>query len=210
MFETPGHTTKIVDSRLVVLNEEGWNQYAGLIAAFEAEDGDPTSHPEFAAIKGKVESGMRIALFAPRGIGPSAWPREKDVQIRRRFALLGQTLDGMRVLDVRRAVRCLKSTEPPLLTLVGDEASAPLALFAAVFEPKVGKVILTNPPVTVRDGPAFLNLDRVLTMPQAVALLYPRPVVIENSAVEAWAWARKLAQNLGATSPWPVIEPASR
>ena len=98
----------------------------------------------------------------------------------------------------------------PPLTLVGDQGRRALALWAAVFEPEVGKVILTDPPATVRDGPAFLNLDRVLTMPQAVALLYPRSVVIEDSAAEPWSWARELARNLGATSPWPVIEPGSR
>ncbi|MDR3619528.1 MAG: CocE/NonD family hydrolase [Paludisphaera borealis] len=211
MFATPGRNAKVVDRELVVLNADGWNRYAGLIAAFESETGDPTAHPEFEAIKRKVEGGALISLLAPRGVGPTAWPKEKDVQIRRRFALLGQTLDGMRVLDVRRASKCVQpSGEGPPLTLVGDGDAAPLALWAAVFEPEVGKVVLSNPPATVRDGPAFLNLDRVLTMPQAVALLYPRAVVIENSAPEPWAWPRALARNLGAASLWPAIEPRSR
>ena len=52
---------------------------------------------------------MRLRSFAPRGVGPTAWPKDKDVHIRRRFGLLGQTFDGMRVLDVRRASRCMKA-----------------------------------------------------------------------------------------------------
>jgi dienelactone hydrolase len=210
MFASPGRAQKVVETRLVVLTPEDWDRYAGLIVAFESENDDPTSHPEFEAIKSKVEAGTRIALFAPRGVGPTAWPSGKDVHIRRRFGLLGQTLDGMRVLDVRRAARCMKAPDGTPLFLVGARDAAPLALWAAVFEPEVGKVVLTNPPATVRDGPAFLNLDRVLTMPQAVALLYPRSVVIEDSAVEPWDWARELARNLGADSPWPVITPESR
>lgn len=210
MFGSPGRAAKVAETRLVVLTPEDWDRYAGLIAVFESENDDPSSHPEFEGIKSKMESGVRIALFAPRGVGPTAWPSSKDVQIRRRFALLGQTLDGMRVLDVRRAARCMKAADGPPLTLVGGKDAAPLALWAAVFEPEVGKVVLTDPPATVRDGPAFLNLDRVLTMPQAVALLYPRSVVIATSSAEPWSWARELARNLGAASPWPAIEPGSR
>lgn len=207
MFAAPGRTGKVNDSEMVVLDADGWKRYAGLIAGFESEDGDPTKHPEFDAVKRRVESGTLFSLLAPRGVGPTAWPKETDVHIRRRFGLLGQTVDGMRVLDVRRAVRCLEpSDDGPALTLVGRGAAAPLALWAAVFEERVGKVVMIDPPPTVRDGPAFLNLDRVLTMPQAVALLYPRPVEIVDSPAEAWSWPRALARNLGANTPWPVVD----
>ena len=94
---------------------------------------------------------------------------------------------------------------PPLLTLVGEGDAAPLALWAAVFEPEVGKVVMIDPPATVRDGPAFLNLDRVLTMPQAVALLFPGPSRSSTPPPEAWSWPRALARNLGASAPWPVV-----
>lgn len=208
LFATPGRRIpEVLDHRLVVLGEEDWKRYAGLIAAFESVDGDPSRHPEFTSIKAQVEGGMQLALFAPRGIGPTAWPAEKDAQIRRRFALLGQTLEGMRVLDVRRAVRCMARDTSPLLKLVGSKDSATLAALAAIFEPKVGKLILIEPPVTVRDGPAFLNLDRLMTMPQAIALLYPRPVVIQGSHPEAWAWPRELADHLVMPAHWPTFEP---
>jgi len=54
-----------------------------------------------------------FAWVCPRGIGPTAWTADerKQTHIRRRFALLGQTLDGMRVWDVRRAVQALRSVE---------------------------------------------------------------------------------------------------
>ena len=115
MFATPGRNAKVESRELVVLDADGWDRYAGLIAGFESEDGDPTTHPEFEAVKRRVESGALFSLLAPRGVGPTAWPKKKDVQIRRRFGLLGQTVDGMRVLDVRRASRCLQPSDdaPP-------------------------------------------------------------------------------------------------
>ena len=53
-----------------------------------------------------------FAAVCPRGIGPTKWAEPgspDDTQIRRRFALIGQTLDGMRVWDVRRAFQAMKS-----------------------------------------------------------------------------------------------------
>src|SRR6185436_17699381 len=48
-----------------------------------------------------------LAYVAPRGVGLTAWSgdEKRQTQIRRRFMLLGQTLDGMRVWDIRRAVQ---------------------------------------------------------------------------------------------------------
>ena len=130
------------------------------------------------------------------------------MQTRRRFALLGQTLDGMRVLDVRRALACIGPSTRRPLCVSGAGDAAPLALWAAVFEPEVDRVILIDPPATVRDGPAFLNLERVLTMPQAVALLYPREVFLEGANAADWQWPAQLAKNLGSGREWPKIEAA--
>ena len=209
MFQPSDYKEKVKAAELVIMNGDDWTRYEGLINAFSSEDGDPSAHPEFAAVKRKVDGGTRLLLFAPRGVGPTAWPKEKDTQIRRRFYLLGQTLDGMRVLDARRAVGVMAGPDRPPLTIVGANEAAPIALWAAVFEPKrVARVVLSNPPATVRDGPEFLNLDRVMTMPQAVSMVYPREVEIIGSPVEAWSWPRSLAENLGAEAPWPVIKPA--
>lgn len=209
VFQDADREKKPTETELVVLGTDDWTKYENLIKGFMSKDGDPSKDPEFAAIKKKVEQGTRVALFAPRGVGPTAWPEKNDTHIRRRFYLLGQTLEGMRVLDARRAVRGMTAPNQPPLIIVGNGEAAPIALWAAVYEPeRISKVVLTNPPATVRDGPAFLNLDRVMTMPQVVSMLYPREVEIIDSPVEAWSWPRTLAKNLGADHPWPVIKPA--
>jgi hypothetical protein len=72
--------------------------------------------------------------------------------------------------------------------------------------------MFTNLPASVRGGPAFLNLERFLEMPQALSLLYPRPIVLldnrearRDADPEAWRWASRLAERLGAKEPWPRI-----
>lgn len=208
VFQDPERRGKAEETELIIMGDDDWKRYEGLIDAFTSEGGDPSTHLEFAAIKTKVERGNPVALFAPRGVGPTAWPEKKDTHIRRRFYLLGQTLEGMRVLDARRAVGVMSLLGHPRTTIVGEGEAAPIALWAAVYEPeRVSKVVLINPPATVRDGPAFLNLDRVMTMPQAVSMLHPRKVEIIGSPAEAWSWAQTLAENLGAEKPWPTIKP---
>jgi cephalosporin-C deacetylase-like acetyl esterase len=123
-----------------------------------------------------------LAFVAPRGIGRSAWNADglKQTHIRRRFMLLGQTLDGMRVWDARRAVQTLKSLHGlgnVPVSLVGDGEMAGIALYAALFEPSIESVELRDLPASHRAGPDFLNVLRILDMPQAVAM------VAENTRV---------------------------
>ncbi len=140
--------------------------------------------------------------FPPRGIGPTAWnPADrKRVQIERRFMLIGQTSDGMRVWDVVRAVGVLRSM-PSLqgipLVLSGKAQAGVLGLYAAIFQPGVDAVELRDPPTCHREGPIILNVERYLDLPQTVALLTSRlPVTIYSTQVEPWTYPRKVLELL--------------
>jgi len=151
-----------------------------------------------------------FATIAPRGVGPTRWSEVNPTdgkptghQIRRRFALLGQTLDGQRVWDVRRAVACLGTVadvKNTSLWLQGKGEMAGIVLYAALFEPAVARIDLWQLPASHKDGPTFLNVRSILDMPQAVALAFPRKVRIyvkEESEGQRWDWPRKLQQALG-------------
>jgi hypothetical protein len=131
-----------------------------------------------------------VAYFAPRGIGLSAWNSDERVQthIRRRFMLLGQTLDSMRVWDIRRAVQTLRTlsyTNPP----VALQAEGPMAvnvLYASLFEP-VADLQLWALPSTHVQGPDYLNIMRSLDVPQALFLsLKQRRVHLHDVNKEQW------------------------
>jgi hypothetical protein len=154
-----------------------------------------------------MESGqLALAAIAPRGVGATRWasPGSTDeVHIRRRFALLGQTEDGQRVWDVRRALGALQS-RPDLaaakLTLHGEGAAAGIALYAGLFEPEVAALDLWRLPATHREAPIFLNVLRVLDVPQAVALALPRPVTLHvgtDGDRAPWDWPLQVQTALG-------------
>ena len=90
--------------------------------------------------------------------------------------LLGQTLDSMRVWDIRTAIQSLgtlESTRAP----VELSARGPMsinALYASLFEDNVQTLQLVNPPASHRDGPDYLNVLKVLDIPEALDLARTR------------------------------------
>ena len=86
------------------------------------------------------------------------------------------------------------------LWLQGKGEAAGLVLYAALFEPDVARLDLWHPPASHRDGPVFLNVLRVLDVPQAVALAFPRQVklyVTDDAEAKAWEWPLLLQRALG-------------
>ncbi len=95
-------------------------------------------------------------------------------QIRRRFMLLGQTLNGMRVWDIRRAVQLIhfvREGDSAQVTLHASGAMAVNARFAALFEPGVRKLELQALPESESDQPDYLNATRFFDAYAAAASL---------------------------------------
>jgi hypothetical protein len=160
----------------------------------------------FDAIRQLLQSGSDgLAWLAPRGIGLDAWNSnpKKQVQIRRRFMLLGQTLDGMRVWDIRRGVQALRSLpqfKETKLSLAGAGDFACDVLYASLHEPGIDQLDLWALPESHRTGPDYLNVLRVLDVPQAVAMAAERSAVrLYGARTEAWHYLKQTAAALG----WP-------
>jgi dienelactone hydrolase len=112
-----------------------------------------------------------LAFFAPRGVGLTAFSGDEKVltRIRRRFMLLGQTLDGMRVWDIRRAIQAVHYVREDDRAKVELNASGPMAvnaLYAALFEPNVRRLELTGLPKSHAEGPDYLGVLKLCDIPQ--------------------------------------------
>jgi hypothetical protein len=163
---------------------------------------DPTQNVQM--WQAVLSSGHGVCYVAPRGIGPTAWnadPR-KQTHIRRRFMLLGQTLDGMRVWDLRRAIQSLRAIEgladvPLWIDANGEMAG--ISLYAALFEPGIKSLTLRDLSKSHRRGPDFLNVLRVLDVPQTVAMVAERsPVrIVQIGDESAWKYPLAVAEKLG-------------
>ena len=144
-----------------------------------------------------------MAFIAPRGIGLTTWNPDarKQVQIRRRFMLLGQTLASMRVWDTRRAVQAfreIKGMKDVPLWLQGQREAAINNLYAALFEPGIAGLELYQLPKSHENGPDYLNVLRVLDVPQAVAMAAERcSVRIQDTDEHGWDFAAAVETKLG-------------
>jgi dienelactone hydrolase len=164
---------------LNVLNQSGWTNW---LAAVSTKFGSELAG-ELAANGGGVlrraaadqpvspAGPVALAFFAPRGVGLTAWSggETRLTKIRRRFMLLGQTLDGMRVWDICCSVQALHSVPGMDAAKIGLQAEGTMAvnaLYAALFEPDVRKLKLANLPKSQREGPDYLNVLKITDIPQ--------------------------------------------
>ena len=118
--------------------------------------------------------GVYVAL-SPRGVGPTRLTQNQKhlTQTRRRFMLLGQTLAGQQVWDVRRCIRALRTLERCAgapLELWGTDDSASLVTLASLFEKEISRLNLSGYPASDREQPDFLNISRFATTAQLLDL----------------------------------------
>ena len=210
--------------QLIVQDQADWEQWtAGMRRAFAQELETGLSQPEhflvgdaklFEEIRQKIMTNNWIFAFVmPRGIGPTAWDSDakKQIHIRRRFMLLGQTLDGMRVWDVRRtiqAIRSFRSLRGAPLWVEAKQDMAVDSLYAALFEKGIFGMELRHLPDLHHAGPDYLNVLRVLDIPQAVAMAAERSQIrLFETDLKGWDYPIAVSQHLGWNEKQFVIEP---
>jgi len=194
-------------SVLNVLDEDGWNEFLALVrngfdSAFKMETDIPPDAEAWDAAAGMLKSNRRVLAFlCPRGIGPTAWDQSvrKQTQHRRRFALLGQTLDGMRLWDILRGLNAVRQTTGKFaagsrIWLQAKGRMTGLAVYAGVFDWSVSRLDLYDLPLSHRDGPEFLNVLRLTDIPQSITQLgYRTRVVIYDQNPQKWTCLDQIA-----------------
>ena len=174
---------------LEVLNESYWTKYLHLgrfaftdvwqeelkLAGIDADL--PVSKKQKKALAVHMEkmrkSDIVYVVFMPRGLGLSALSEDDRhiTQVRRRFMLLGQTLAGMQVWDVRRCIQLVEdfSYKCPI-TLWGYDDTSSLIALASLFE-DVSAVHIKGYPQNDKDQPDYLNISRIATPGQILDLV---------------------------------------
>jgi len=180
---------------LETVDETHWREElelarVGFASAFSEEleiaglKSDSPAPPEVAAHFDKWLHYIRdnqaaYITFTPRGIGMSAITTEKQysTHVRRRFMLLGQTLAGMQVWDVRRAIQAsreIDGLQAVPLHLHASQEMTEVVTFASLFEPQVSSLTLAHDPRADKQAPDFLNWSRIITPKQLLSLAQQR------------------------------------
>jgi hypothetical protein len=205
---------------LDVLDQEAWKVWdVGMRAAFGGDGevgrvgGNNEGDAWFAALRDRLkDEPVAVVWLAPRGVGAADWDgtTRQSVHVRRRFMLLGQTLDGMRVWDIRRALEVLhehRSFRDRAIRLRGEGDMAVNTLMAAAFESNWAELELGGVPTTFRDGPDYLNVLQVLEVPQAVAMAAEHGRVrLRGAAAGDWSYVEAVGKVLGWERERVVVE----
>jgi dienelactone hydrolase len=213
---------------LNVLDEDGWDEFCAayhsrfgkLIEVFPGAAKDDAAFEQEKKMFTNFKWGM--AYICPRGVGPTAWTGSDKAQIQRlrRFYLLGQTLDGMRVWDIRRTVqtfRAIPGFEETPLWIQAHRDMAVDALYASLFEDKIKRLDLHDMPLTHNGtvsgdpkapGPALLNVLKYLDIPQAAAMAAMRTrTIIYAPDKAAWDYPATITKNLGKETQFQIRTP---
>lgn len=141
-----------------------------------------------------------VLLIAPRGSGPGRWQDPAPYYIRRSLPLLGRTVDSCRLLDVVMAMRqALGSARNAKWNIIGHGRAGVIGAYVALMEPQIAGVVAVDPPASHRDGPIFLNVLRVVDVPEAFALIAPRPLTVVTSRQTAFDRTEAFYRIAGAT-----------
>ncbi|MFN0129131.1 MAG: CocE/NonD family hydrolase [Verrucomicrobiales bacterium] len=172
--------------------------------------GPGDAHPATPEVVGVVAEtlggGPHHASVALKPATQPPWTGDerKQTQLRRRFLLLGTSIEREQVASIRRLIRdhTLASPGRPL-HLRADGDLAALALYAAVLEPGVARLDLYNLPESHALSPCLPSVLRYLDLPQTLALAAEKcHVTVHRARPAAWSFATETARSLG----WKSLE----
>ncbi|MGH9720117.1 MAG: acetylxylan esterase [Bryobacteraceae bacterium] len=94
--------------------------------------------------------------------------------MKRQAMVAGTTLESIQVYEILRALEFLRSlpdVDPARIAVTGKSEMGVNAMYAALLDRKVQRVILNSPPASHRQGPHYLNVLRYTDIPGSAALL---------------------------------------
>ena len=142
-----------------------------------------------------IVAGDDVIVLAPRGTGPTAWTRKAPPSyVERAHALVGRTVDDGRVWDVLATRAWIASAVPayPKFRLAGKGPAGILAAYSVLLGATADEVVVVGPPASHRDGPIFLDILRVIDLPEALGLLRLARLRLLEPHGEAFAVTREL------------------
>jgi cephalosporin-C deacetylase-like acetyl esterase len=172
---------------------------SGAALLYVASDGEDDAYISTLLLRGLnvPDTFLRMTVF-PRGIGAVPWNKTFWKATLRNAMQVGETVDSMRITDVRAAIELLAGADAASeITVVGKGVSGALGLYAAIYNPKVTHVVLLDPPVSHAEGPILLNVMRYTDLPEAAALFAPRRLTFYGRMPAAYEYTRHVWQLYG-------------
>lgn len=164
--------------KMIVLDDSNWNFWQSCLASVypnhELWKEEKTSAKGLTDLSEYLEEYEEIVLVSTRGAGPAHYSGDdrKQTQIRRRFYLLGQSLESLQTLDILQALETTPSLvkENTELQCEASGKTANMLIYASLFSKDNLKMELTSPFLSDKDIPPYLNILKYMDM-EAVVIM---------------------------------------
>ncbi len=168
-----------------------------LVVLGEAESNE--SRPEW--VNASIGDAACLVV-SPRGSGPLRFQDPPPFFIQRSLPLLGRTLDSCRLIDILHVVGAVANSDwgrRRPLKIAGKGAAGILGAYAGILDTRLTEVIIEDPPLSHVSGPIFPNILRVMDIPDALALLAPRSLMLGSSNPAAFSQTARAYKLTGGT-----------
>lgn len=142
----------------------------------------------------------RIVVMHPR-VGESALSCVDHARLERTAALSGRTFAALQVWDALRTLEWALGDFPvpaESVAIYGRGEAGIVGLYAALFRPAIGQVVLRDPPASHRSGPALLTVLRTADIPEVASTLAPRTLTWLSAPPPAFEGTRQIYRLCGA------------
>lgn len=128
-----------------------------------------------------------VMILQPRFTEQSLSAREY-ADIERTALWAGRTIAAMQIWDILRAVKwAADESRPSGIAIYGKGDMGILAMYAALYEPRIQHIILNDPPVSHWQSPALLNVLRITDIPEVGRALKSRRITCVTRPGPAFA-----------------------
>ncbi len=175
----------------------------------------------------RLANGLATAAIEVRNSGATSVGPGYLWTARRTYPLLGQTLPERQVSDLLAAISVLNGivndsanesaqllnlVPPASVAVFGKQATAPLAIYAALLDPAVQEIVLQDCPTTHEDPhtPEFLGVLRVGDLPHNLALAFPRTITFVGPMPAEYEWTKQVYEKYGAADHFRQIDSISQ
>jgi hypothetical protein len=116
----------------------------------------------------KAIGDVPVLLVSPRNSGRCGWSDPSPFYIQRSLRCSGTrwTVAGWPTCSRRPRTFCPAGRGGSSVNIVGRGNAGVIAAYAALLEPRLAEVVVVDPPASHRAGPIFLNVLRVLDVPE--------------------------------------------
>ena len=184
--------------RIIVLDENNWPKWNPVLGHFFSDLPFFEKGAEQAKGQLSIKKDEDLFFISVRGVGPAAFSgdRMSVSQLKRRFYLIGQTLEQMQTWDLVQGVRAIQSsTKGQKISLNASGQFANMLVYSSLYFDFQTKLDLEQPELDHHQGPTYPNILKYMNVPASFLMAAEKHEVNIHidSDKKGWMELEKLA-----------------